>query len=70
MVRTCQPGVLGQHDERLEAGFVLTTVGAPVPAKPSEGMPAELDPGTAGRGGEGEAGRVQMCQGQKPNKAC
>lgn len=51
-------------------GFVLTTVGAPVPAKPSEGMPAELDPGTAGRGERGMRGRVQMCQGQKPNKAC
>lgn len=65
MVRTCRPRVLGQHDERFKAGFVFTTVGTPGPAKPSEGMPAELDPGLGGvcHGG------VKMCQGQKPNKA-
>lgn len=35
---------------------MLTTV----PAKPSEGMPAELDPGTAGRGERGRQG-VYKC---------
>lgn len=47
MVRTCRSGVL-RHDERFKAGFVFTTVGTPAPAKPSEGMPAELDPGWGG----------------------
>lgn len=48
MVRKCQPGLLRQLDERFRAGFVFTTVGTRVPAKPSEGMPAELDPGLGG----------------------
>lgn len=66
MVRRCRPRVLRQHDERFKAGSVFTTVGTPGPAKPSEGMPAELDPGW---GGGGVQGGVKMCQGQKPNKA-
>lgn len=55
MVRKCQPALLTQLDGRFRAGSVFTTVGTRVPAKPLEGMPAELDPGMGvGGGGGGE----------------